>query len=60
MPELLGLLGRPPTCAALEAALAEAFQPHEGIVEKALLRLCESRGIDTRPGAGLAALKAEE
>lgn len=38
-------LGRPDSRAGLEAALAEAFAPHEGVVEKALERLCKLRGV---------------
>lgn len=45
VPELLRRLGLPDTRASLESALAEAFAPHEGIVEKALERLAQQRGV---------------
>lgn len=45
VPALLARLGLPDTRAALESALAEAFRPHEGITEKALERLCQTRGV---------------
>lgn len=48
VPELLALLGQPDTRAALEAALIEAFAAHgdAGFVEKALVVLCRTRGIE--------------
>jgi hypothetical protein len=42
---LLRRLGRVDSRAGLESALAEAFAPHEGVVEKALERLCKLKGV---------------
>jgi len=43
--EQLRRLGRTDSRAGLEAALAEAFAPHQDIVEKALERLCAQKGV---------------